>query len=283
MNYQEALLLITKKITKIPFSKYPRPLYESVNYILSMKGKRIRPILTLMACHLFQKNIECAINIALAWELFHNFTLIHDDIIDNASLRRGIETVHTKWNKQTALLTGDSMLILAYKYIIKSPIQYRDTMLHLFSSTAAQVCKGQMYDILFEMRLDINEEEYLKLIRLKTATLLSACLYSGSILGGAPKQDAKFMRNFGLNLGIAFQIQDDMLDIYGNNSFGKNISNDIILNKKTYLLVNALNNSNQTERKELLFWLNETKQKEEKIISIISLYNKMKIKKLMKQ
>ncbi|BAG83755.1 MAG: polyprenyl synthetase family protein [Candidatus Azobacteroides pseudotrichonymphae] len=279
MNYQEALPLITKKIAEISYPKQPKELYEPMIYLLSMKGKRIRPIFTLMACRLFQENIKCAIDVALAWEIFHNFTLMHDDIIDNAFLRRGQSTVHTKWNKTIALLAGDSMLILAYKYIAKSPLQYRDILLHLFSSIAAKVCEGQAYDMLLENRLDVRKKEYLELVRLKTATLLSACLYSGAIVGGASGQDAKFLQDFGINLGIAFQIQDDMLDVYGNSSFGKEIGSDIFSNRRTYLLINALNICDEMERKELLFWLNEKEQKEEKITAIISLYDKMEIKK----
>ncbi|MDR2520607.1 MAG: polyprenyl synthetase family protein [Bacteroidales bacterium OttesenSCG-928-I14] len=278
MNYKKALFLINRKMAEIHYPHQPKTLYESINYILSMEGKKIRAILTLMACHLFQENIKPAINTALAWEIFHNFTLIHDDIMDNATLRRGNPTIHAKWNKTVALLSGDSMLILAYKYIAKSPKQYRDILLKLFSFTATKVCEGQMYDVLFENRSNILKKEYLNLIHLKTATLLSACLYSGAIIGNANKQDAKILKIFGVNLGIAFQIQDDVLDTYGNSSFGEKISNDIISNKKTYLLISALNSSNKIERDELLFWLNEKEQKEKKVTSIINLYNKMKIK-----
>jgi geranylgeranyl diphosphate synthase type II len=279
ITFSEALSSIEQAIKDIPYPKQPDRLYKPIAYLLSLKGKKIRPALTLLACDLFQKNTEDALNMAVAWEIFHNFTLMHDDVMDNADIRRGQPSVHKKWNKNTAILSGDAMLILAYKYLAKSNYHNPVELLNLFSTTAAEICEGQEYDMQFESRLNVKEEEYLNMIRLKTAVMLGACLKSGAIIGGATEEDQNLLYDFGLNLGLAFQIQDDILDVYGDSSvFGKKIGGDILCNKKTYLLVNALNTKNEEEKKELLFWLQTNNRNEEKIAAVTSLYNRLLLK-----
>jgi len=279
MNFEEALVLVTQKMEEIRYPKQPARLYEPITYLLAMKGKKIRPALTLLACDLFKENVRDAIPAALAWEIFHNFTLMHDDLMDKAEIRRGQPTVHKKWNENTAILSGDAMLILSYKHLAKSPEEYLKILLDLFSTTAADICEGQEYDIQYETRLDVREEEYLNMIRLKTAVLLGACLKSGAIVGGADSKDQDLLYDFGINLGIAFQIQDDLLDVYGEVSeFGKQIGGDILCNKKTYLLVSALNGANENDKKELLYWMNIHDQPATKIQAVTKCYNRLRVK-----
>ncbi|KAA6301272.1 MAG: 6E-farnesyl diphosphate synthase [Candidatus Ordinivivax streblomastigis] len=275
ITFEEALSLIAQKTGDIRFPKQPARLYAPIAYLLALKGKKLRPALTLLACSLYKDDVRISINMALAWEIFHNFTLMHDDVMDKADLRRGEPAVHKKWNENTAILSGDAMLIMAYKYLAKYPISCLKELLDLFSTTATEICEGQEYDMQFENRLDIREEEYLNMIRLKTAVLLGACLKSGAVLGGAEAKDQDLLYDFGINLGIAFQIQDDILDVYGDAAvFGKKIGGDILCNKKTYLLVSALNSNNEEARAELLSWLQVNDQPEQKIEAVTKLYNR---------
>jgi geranylgeranyl diphosphate synthase type II len=277
--FQEALAMIRREIQQIDYPAHPRRLYEPVAYLLSLKGKKIRPALTLLACNLFKESTSEAINMALAWEIFHNFTLMHDDVMDQADLRRGEPTVHVKWNENTAILSGDAMLILAYNYLSRSNTLHLKELLDLFSQTAAGICEGQELDMQFEERLDVTETEYLEMIRLKTAILLGGCLMSGAIIGGADQKDQQFLYDFGIYLGLAFQIQDDLLDVFGDSSiFGKKIGGDILCNKKTYLLVNALHVAGEEEKKELLFWLETTGKDKEKIRAVTQIYHQLHIK-----
>jgi geranylgeranyl diphosphate synthase type II len=279
LSFQEALTIVNREIKKIDYPTQPENLYDPIAYLLDLKGKRIRPALTLLACNLYKEEVTKAVNMALAWEIFHNFTLMHDDVMDKADMRRGQLTVHKKWSENTAILSGDSMLILAYHYIAKSDNDHLKELLNLFSTTASEICEGQQYDMSFENRLDVTEDEYLNMIRLKTAVLLGASLKSGAIIGGANENDSRFLYDFGINLGLAFQIQDDLLDAYGDSSvFGKKIGGDILCNKKTYLLVSALNASGKKEKEELLLWLNSSDNEEGKIQAIIGLYDTMRIK-----
>jgi geranylgeranyl diphosphate synthase type II len=279
IGFQEIVSIIRQKIEEIPYPEQPHRLYRPIAYLLALKGKKIRPALTLLACNLFKEDINEAVNMALAWEIFHNFTLMHDDVMDKADIRRGQPTVHKKWNENTAILSGDSMLILSYKYLAKSPVHHLQQLLDLFSTTAAEICEGQEYDMQFENRLDVTEAEYLNMIRLKTAVMLGACLKSGAIVGGADEKDRNLVYDFGLNLGIAFQIQDDILDVYGDPAvFGKKIGGDILCNKKTYLLVSALNTNNRQDKEELLLWLNTSTPEEKKIEAVTLLYNKLSVK-----
>ena len=233
-------------------TKEPRNLYEPIHYILDLGGKRMRPVLTLMSAEVFDADYKKALPAALAVEVFHNFSLVHDDIMDDAPLRRGHETVHEKWNLNTGILSGDAMLILAYQYFEQyEPIIFKD-LAKLFSKTALEVCEGQQLDVDFEERDDVTIPEYLKMIECKTAVLVAAAMKMGAIIAETSEENANLIYDFGLNLGLAFQLQDDFLDAFGNpETFGKQVGGDIIENKKTYLYLKAVAFSNREEAQEL--------------------------------
>ena len=233
-------------------TKEPRNLYEPIHYILDLGGKKMRPVLTLMSAEVFDADYKKALPAALAVEVFHNFSLVHDDIMDDAPLRRGHETVHEKWNINTGILSGDAMLILAYQYFEQyEPLIFRD-LAKLFSKTALEVCEGQQWDVDFEDRTDVTIAEYLKMIQYKTAVLVAAAMKMGAIIAETSVENANLIYDFGLNLGLAFQLQDDFLDAFGNpETFGKQVGGDIIENKKTYLYLKAVAFSNQKEAEEL--------------------------------
>ena len=233
-------------------TKEPRNLYEPIHYILDLGGKRMRPVLTLMSAEVFNADYKKALPAALAVEVFHNFSLVHDDIMDDAPLRRGQETVHEKWNLNTGILSGDAMLILAYQYFEQyEPLIFRD-LAKLFSKTALEVCEGQQWDVDFEERTDVTIAEYLKMIQYKTAVLVAAAMKMGAIIAETSVENANLIYDFGLNLGLAFQLQDDFLDAFGNpETFGKQVGGDIIENKKTYLYLKAVAFSNEMEAQEL--------------------------------
>lgn len=233
-------------------SKEPKNLYEPIHYILDLGGKRIRPVLTLMAAEIFNTDYKKALPAALAVEVFHNFSLVHDDIMDDAPLRRGQETVHEKWDLNTGILSGDAMLILAYQYFEQyEPVVFRD-LAKLFSKTALEVCEGQQWDVDFEKRNDVTIPEYLKMIQYKTAVLVAAAMKMGAIIAETTVENADLIYDFGLNLGLAFQLQDDYLDAFGNpETFGKQVGGDIIENKKTYLYLKAMAFSSEKEATEL--------------------------------
>ena len=234
------------------FPDEPASLYEPNEYFLKLSGKRIRPVLCLMGNELFDEIIPDALEVAIAIELFHNFTLIHDDIMDKAPLRRGMETVHTKYGESTALLAGDVMLVIAYDYLNKINPAFLPRVLHLFNKTAREVCEGQQLDMDFEKRDIVNLDEYLRMIELKTSVALAASLKVGSILGGAGERNQNLLYDFGKKLGIAFQVQDDYLDAFGNpEKFGKQVGGDILANKKTFLLIHAFETASPTQLKEL--------------------------------
>lgn len=245
--------LIASHFETLTFQKEPNNLYEPIRYILSLGGKRLRPVLTLMATEVFDVDCQKAIQAATAVEVFHNFSLIHDDIMDDAPLRRGNETVHEKWDLNTGILSGDAMLILAYQFFeTYEPNVFRD-LAKLFSKTALEVCEGQQYDVDFETRDDVTIPEYLKMIEYKTAVLVGAAMKMGAIVAETSTENANAIYDFGLNLGIAFQLQDDYLDAFGNpETFGKQVGGDIIENKKTYLYLKALEYSKEAEREQLL-------------------------------
>ena len=279
MTFSDALIIINKEIQSIEYPQNPSGLYDPIAYLLALKGKKIRPALTLLACNLYSDEVKDAIPAALAWEIFHNFTLMHDDMMDNADLRRGQATVHKKWNENTAILSGDAMLILSYMYLAKSPEKKLKILLDLFSDTAARICEGQQFDMEYERRTIISEEEYIEMIRLKTAVMLGACLKSGAIIGEANKSDQQNLYEFGIRLGIAFQIKDDWLDIYGSpNVVGKTTGGDILCNKKTFLLVTALGTAQKEDKDALLYWLSNNTQPKEKIDAVRQLYDKLSIK-----
>ena len=256
----------------------PAALYKPIYYLLNLGGKRLRPVLTLMAADIFGNNHRKAIDAALAVEIFHNFTLMHDDIMDSAPLRRGSDTVHNKWNTNTAILSGDAMMILAYQALES----YKDPLFRklnsLFSKTAIEVCKGQQYDLDFETQLEVNQGDYLEMIRLKTAVLVGCSLEMGALIGGSNQADSKNLYDFGVLLGIAFQIQDYYLDAYANpESFGKQLSGDIIENKKTILYHQAMENGSSKEKTTLRNWFStEVKEKDvsKKINAVKSLFDK---------
>ena len=278
MTFSEALTVINEKIKSIEYPCSNSGLYDPITYLLALKGKKIRPALTLLACNLYSENVEDAINAALAWEIFHNFTLMHDDVMDNADMRRGQATVHKKWDENTAILSGDAMLILSYMYMAKSSSKYLEVLLDLFSDTAAKICEGQQYDMEYEKRTNISREEYIEMIYLKTAVMLGACLKSGAIVGGASESDRQYLYDFGINLGIAFQIKDDWLDVYGNSDiFGKKTGGDILCNKKTFLLVTALETAKNEDKEALLYWIVNGTQSDEKIKAIRQLYDKLSV------
>lgn len=272
--------IIEEAIKKNAFKKQPQSLYDPINYTLSLGGKRIRPALLLLANDLFNGKPEKAINAALAIEVFHNFTLVHDDIMDNAPIRRGKPTVFKKWDVNTAILSGDVMLVEAYQLLAACEASVLPELLKLFNKTAVEVCEGQQYDMLFEKAADVTIDDYLKMIELKTAVLLGASLKMGAIIAGASKSDAKHFYEFGKNIGVAFQLMDDILDVYGNpEKFGKQVGGDILANKKTYLLLKTMELANGALRKELEFCLNsKTLSPENKITRVKSIYNQLKIK-----
>lgn len=248
-KYQEAFL---SHLSTVANQKDPDSLYEPVRYILSLGGKRLRPILTLITCDFFDHDYKDAMNAAVAVEVFHNFSLIHDDIMDQAPLRRGKPTVHSKWNLNTGILSGDAMLILAYQYFEHYPPEVFRNLAMLFSKTALEVCEGQQFDIDFETRNDVTMSEYIKMIEYKTAVLLGAAMKMGALVAGATADCCDGIYNFGKYLGIAFQLQDDYLDAYGDpETFGKQVGGDILANKKTFLYINALASSNQEVKAQL--------------------------------
>ena len=266
---ENRMLAITKK--------KPQELFDPIDYTLKMGGKRIRPILLLMSYNLFEKNIENALPAAVAIETFHNFTLLHDDIMDKAEMRRNKETVHIKYSENSAILSGDAMAFLSYKYLIESKSERLIDVIDLFSTTAIEVCEGQQYDMDFELRLDVSEKEYLEMICLKTAVLLACSLKAGALLANSDDNTSQQLYKFGLNLGLAFQLQDDYLDSFGNvETFGKKIGGDILSNKKTYLLINALEKASGTQKTELLNWLKKTDfNPQEKIKAVKTIYHKL--------
>lgn len=273
-NFQK---MIEAALEELPIEKEPKMLYTPIQYILSLGGKRIRPTLCLAATALFNRQkIEHCLPVAIGIEIFHNFTLLHDDIMDNSPLRRNHPTVHEKWNSNVAILSGDAMLIQAYQLIAQSPPETLKSILTIFNQTAIEVCEGQQYDMDFETRTDVKESEYIEMIRLKTAVLLGASLQSGAIIGGATPTEAKKLYDFGVNLGISFQLQDDWLDVFGNQEeFGKPIGGDIVNNKKTFLLLNALNNLEGEYQKELIDWISKKEfNNDEKIAAVKALYKK---------
>ena len=272
--------IISNAVDQLSYPEYPNGLYEPISYILSIGGKRMRPALLLMACELFGGDINKALSPALAIEVFHNFTLMHDDIMDNAPLRRGKTTVHERWNKNVAILSGDVMLIEGYKLMMKVEDHLLRQILDIFNNTAVGVCEGQQIDMEFETRSVVDIEEYINMIRLKTAVVLGGALKIGALIGGASQIDADLLSNFGEQLGIAFQLQDDILDVYGDpEKFGKQVGGDIISNKKTYLLIKALELAEGEQATELSTFLNAANlDNETKVAGVTNIYNSLDIR-----
>jgi len=273
-----ALRAIEAEIAKLPLGTTPKSLYEPIRYIMKLGGKRLRPMLTLISYAIYQDDTTKILRYAAAVEAFHNFTLMHDDIMDKASLRRGKPTVHKKYNSNTAILSGDVMLVKVYDMFLSLPDNMLRETLRLFNKTAAEVCEGQQMDMDFETMTKVSEKEYLEMIRLKTAVLLGFCLEFGAMLAGAPEKDQKALYDFGVNIGIGFQLMDDLLDVYADQKkFGKTVGGDIVSNKKTYLLIKALESS----KKELNKWLSAKKFiRKKKIAAVTRIYDSMGIREL---
>lgn len=281
-SIQELQQIIDKAVKETAYPTHPKELYEPISYLMSLGGKRLRPALVLMATDLFGGDIHEAISPALAVELFHNFTLMHDDIMDKAPLRRGKATVHAKWNEAVAILSGDVMFVKAYQMMIQVKPEILSSVLAIFNETAIGVCEGQQIDMNFENRDQVSIPEYLEMIKLKTAVLLGGALKIGALIGNASEQDAQHLYDFGVNLGIAFQLQDDILDVYGDpEKFGKQVGGDIISNKKTFLLIKALELAKGDKADELNYWLNlKTFDSEEKVKSVTAIYDSLGIRQL---
>ncbi|MBN2482123.1 MAG: polyprenyl synthetase family protein [Bacteroidales bacterium] len=279
LTLSECQEIINQAFREIQLPELPANLYDPVRYVLGHGGKRIRPALVLMACNVFSERIDDAIYPAMALEVFHNFTLVHDDIMDDSLLRRSQPTVHAKWNRNTGILSGDAMVIKSYELLSHMPQAFMPQLFALFCKTAMEVCEGQQYDMDFEKKKEVSAKEYLKMIELKTSVLIAASLKTGAIIGGAEANDADLLYEFGRNLGIAFQIQDDYLDLYADPSkFGKNIGNDIVSNKKTILLVHAMQTAKGEDKKNLIHWLEKKEfDRVEKINVIKAIYNKLGI------
>ena len=260
---EEILSMVNEFLANLPYERKPMSLYEPIRYVLSMGGKRIRPTLMLLGYNLFKDNPEKILMNAVALETYHNYTLLHDDLMDNADLRRGHETVHKKWDANTAILSGDSMLVLSYERMAQCDEKHLAKVLKLFTTTA------------LENRNDVKEEEYIEMIRLKTSVLLACALKMGAILADASDEDAENLYKFGEQIGLAFQLQDDYLDVYGDTKvFGKEIGGDITSNKKTYMLINAFNHANDAQRAELQKWVDaEEFDRKEKVAAVTRLYN----------
>jgi geranylgeranyl diphosphate synthase, type II len=281
-QYQE---FITDYLNSQYETKEPRNLYEPIHYILGVGGKRMRPVLTLMSAEVFDADYKLALPAALAVEVFHNFSLVHDDIMDDAPLRRGNETVHEKWNTNTAILSGDAMLILAYQYFEKYNTDVFRDLAKLFSKTALEVCEGQQWDVDFETRDDVSIPEYLKMIEYKTAVLVAAAMKMGAIVAETSKENADLIYDFGLNLGLAFQLQDDYLDAFGDpKTFGKQVGGDIIENKKTYLYLKAIEFASISEKEQLLHLFSiQPKDNTDKIESVKGIFNSTGASKITQQ
>ena len=285
LNFESAQSMVKKALKELNWDINPRGLYDPIAYVLSLGGKRIRPTCALLACQMFADNAQEAVYPALALEVFHNFTLLHDDIMDKADMRRGQPTVHVKWNDNTAILSGDAMLIKAYQLLAKCKADVFPAICDIFSQTAVEVCEGQQYDMEFESRNDVSVAEYMEMIRLKTAVLLAASLRIGAICGGAKEEDAKALYEYGIGIGLAFQLKDDLLDVWGDvKKFGKKIGGDISCNKKTFLLINAYDKANAEQKKELDRWmLAETTDRDAKVAAVTALYEQLGIKDLAEQ
>lgn len=280
---KELLEKVNRYIADWDYSREPKGLYEPIRYVLSLGGKRIRPVLMLMAYNLYKEEVDSVLPVAVGLETYHNYTLLHDDLMDKADMRRNKPTVHKVWNENTAILSGDTMLVLAYQQMcrIDNPVLLKK-VLDIFTEMALEIGEGQQYDMEFETRDDVTEEEYIEMIRLKTSVLLASALKIGALLGGASDKEACLLYNYGVQVGLAFQLQDDYLDVYGDPAvFGKKIGGDILCNKKTYMLINALLLADDGQRVELKRWIDAREyEPQEKIQAVTALYDQIGIREL---
>ena len=272
---------INAYLEQMPYMRPPKGLYEPIAYELSLGGKRIRPVLMLMAYNIYKEDVERILPQAAGLETYHNHTLLHDDVMDKADMRRNKPTVHNVWNENTAILSGDAMLILAYRLMAEGLTDKLAEVMHIFTETTMEICEGQQWDMEFESRMDVKVDEYIEMIRLKTSVLLAAALKIGACLAGASTEEAQKLYDFGVKMGLAFQLQDDWLDVYGDPKvFGKNIGGDILCNKKTYMLITALELADASQREELERWLNATDYvPAEKVSAVTAIYNNIGIGK----
>jgi geranylgeranyl diphosphate synthase type II len=270
---------IRERIGELKFTRPPENLYLPIDYTLGLGGKRLRPALCLLACNMFSDTSGPALEPAIGIEIFHNFTLLHDDIMDNATLRRGKETVHTKWDANTAILSGDTMMALSYEFIMKAPESIRSEVFQIFNQTAIEVCEGQQYDMDFENRKDVTLDQYIEMIRLKTAVLLAGSLKIGALIGGSDGSAADILYRFGEQIGIAFQLKDDLLDAYSDaDKFGKATGGDIVANKKTFLYLKALALAEPEDRQQLfMYYQTNHMDANEKILQVKDIFDKYNI------
>lgn len=282
LTSKEILNKVNEFIDQLPYERQPQSLYDPIKYVLSIGGKRVRPVLMLLAYNLYKEDPERILMPACALETYHNYTLLHDDLMDNADVRRGVPTVHRKWDANTAILSGDSMLVLAYHRMLQCDADKQPEVMSLFTETALEIGEGQQYDMEFENRDDVTEEEYIEMIRLKTSVLLACAMKIGAILAGASAEDAANLYKFGEQVGLAFQLQDDLLDVYGDPKvFGKAVGGDITCNKKTYMLINALQRADNGQRAELERWISAKDfDRQEKVTAVTEIYNQIGIRQL---
>lgn len=281
-NSDQLLQMVNTAIAAMPLEREPQGLYAPIRYVLSLGGKRIRPVLMLAAYNLYQEDVQPCLMPAIGLETYHNFTLLHDDLMDRAEVRRGKACVHRKWDDNTAILSGDNMLVLAFRYMMQCDKEKMPAVMNIFSQTAIEIDEGQQYDIDFETRSDVTEAEYIEMIRLKTSVLLACALQIGATLAGAPEQDASTLYRFGERIGLAFQLQDDYLDVYGDPAvFGKKIGGDILCDKKTFMLINALRNASDQDLAQLQHWIgNKDCEPQEKIQAVTALYTKIGVDRM---
>lgn len=285
MTVKEITELVNEGINSLPYDRKPQSLYEPIKYTMSQGGKRIRPVLTLLSYYMFRDDIRQALPCAMGLEMYHNYTLLHDDLMDNADMRRGNMTVHKKWDANTAILSGDSMLVLSYQLMSQCPQEMLQQVIDTFTITALEIGEGQQYDMDFEKRTDVTEEEYIEMIRLKTSVLLACAAKIGAILAGASSEEQNHAYRFGEQLGLAFQLQDDFLDVYGDEKvFGKKIGGDITSNKKTYMLIKALERAEGIDRQQLEYWIEAQEfDRSEKVNAVTEIYTRLGIDTLAKE
>ena len=281
-TFNEYLERVNNAIKAIPYPQHPSHLYEPITYTMDLGGKRLRPVLVLMACEAVGGDINRAITPAIGLEMFHNFTLLHDDVMDKADIRRGKPTVHVKWDDNTAILSGDAMLTMATQLIAQAPADVMPQVMDLYNRTAMEIYEGQQYDVDFETRNDVTVDEYIEMIRLKTSVLLGCACKMGALIGGADEATAQLFYKVGENLGLAFQLQDDMLDVWGDEAtFGKAIGGDIMNNKKTFLLINAMQRATGDHKVELSLWLSTPNaSRAVKVPAVTAIYDALNLRSL---
>jgi geranylgeranyl diphosphate synthase type II len=279
---EELLQKVNETLDGLAYDRQPFTLYEPIKYVLAIGGKRVRPVLMLLAYNLYKDDPERIMMQAIGLETYHNFTLLHDDLMDQADMRRGHKTVHKRWNPNQAILSGDTMLLQAFDRIADCEVDKLKDVFNTFLITTYEVGEGQQLDVEYETRDDVKEDDYIEMIRLKTSVLIACAVKIGAILAGASKEDQDNLYKFGEQIGLAFQLQDDLLDVYGDPKvFGKNIGGDITSNKKTYMLINALNLANEKQRKELLYWIAvKDFDRNEKVKAVTKLYDEIGIRQL---